>query len=159
MKEQVFDYNTRREITNRRKAELEQRIRKLSGNDRELVLELLEQPGRSGEQIRKIAKQFYANPEKKPSQWFDQSGLLPMTRVHKGLLDTFVPENYQESYLYIIDKLNQFPFSYGWNRRTVRTKGYGPQISLVFSLLTTYEKLFYFDGRLEDYIYKRLDEE
>ena len=56
MKEQVFDYNTRREITNRRKAELEQRIRKLSGNDRELVLELLEQPGRSGEQIRKIAK-------------------------------------------------------------------------------------------------------
>ena len=38
----AFDYNTRREITNRRKAELEQRIRKLSGNDKELALELLE---------------------------------------------------------------------------------------------------------------------
>lgn len=155
----VFDYNTRREITNRRKAELERRIQKLSGNDKELAQELLGQPGRSGEQIRKIAKQFYANPEKKPSQWFEQKGLLPIMRVHKGLLDTFVPEKYQESYLLIIDKLNQFPFSYGWSRRTVRTIGYGPQISLVFSLLNTYEKLFYFDGRLEDYIYKRLDEE
>lgn len=155
----AFDYNTRREITNRRKAELEQRIRKLSGNDKELALELLEQPGRSGEQIRKIANQFYENPAKKPSQWFEQRGLLPMTRVHKGLLDAFVPENYQESYLFIIDKLNQFPFSYGWNRRTVRTAGYGPQASLVFSLLAVYEKLFYFEGRLEDYIFKRLEEE
>lgn len=88
-----------------------------------------------------------------------EKGLLPGSRVHKGLLDAFVPKAYQDSYLYIIDKLNQFPFSYGWNRRTVRTAGYGPQGRLVFSLLTTYEKLFYLGDRLEDYIYRRMDEE
>lgn len=155
----AFDYNTRRVITNRRKEELDQRISKLSGHDKELAKELTGQSNGRGEMVSRIAKQFYAQPGKKPSQWFDQRGLLPMVRVHKGLLDVFVPERYQESFLYMIDKLNQFPFSYGWNRRTVRTAGYGPQISRVFSLLTVYEKLFYFEGRLEDYIYKRLDEE
>ncbi|MDE7249456.1 MAG: hypothetical protein K2N82_06110, partial [Lachnospiraceae bacterium] len=135
------------------------RIQKLSGQDKELAQELIGQSGSRREMVSQIAKQFYAQPEKKPSQWFNQRGLLPIVRVHKGLLDAFVPEKYQESFLYMIDKLNQFPFSHGWNRRTVRTAGYGPQIHLVFSLLTVYEKLFYLEGRLEDYIYKRLDEE
>ncbi len=155
----VFDYNTRRVITNRRKEELDRRIQKLSGQDKELAQELIGQSGSRGEMVNQIAKQFYAQPEKKPSQWFNQRGLLPIVRVHKGLLDAFVPEKYQESFLYVIDKLNQFPFSHGWNRRTVRTAGYGLQIHLVFSLLKVYEKLFYFEGRLEDFIYKRLDEE
>ncbi len=151
----VFDYNTRRVITNRRKEELDRRIQKLSGQDKELAQELIGQSGSRGEMVNQIAKQFYAQSEKKPSQWFNQRGLLPIVRVHKGLLDAFVPEKYQESFLYVIDKLNQFPFSHGWNRRTVRTAGYGPQIHLVFSLLKAYEKLFYFEGRLEDFIYKR----
>ena len=154
-----FDYGTRREISQKRKEELDQRIKKLSGQDKELAMELTEHTAGSNSQISKIAKDFYLNEEKTPSQWFLQKGLLPGTRVHKGLLDTFVPEKYQKSYLYIIDKLNRFPFSYGWNRRTVRTAGYGPQIRLAFMLLTAYEKLYYCGENLEDVIYRRLDEE
>lgn len=154
-----YDYNTRREISNRRKQELEKRIGKLSGQDRELAEELAKQGRAVGEQIDRIVNEFYGKEEKTPSQWFLQKGLLPGTRVHKGLLDAFVPENYQKSYLSIIDKLNQFPFSYGWGRRTVRTKSYAYQIRLAFSLLTAYEKLYYCGDNLEDFIYKRLDEE
>lgn len=154
-----FDYNTRREISKKQRAELDRRIEKLSGHDREIAKEIVEQGRNGGEQIDRIVNVFYAKEEKTPSQWFKQKGVLPGTRVHKGLLDAFVPEKYQESYLYIIDKLNQFPFSYGWNRRTVRTAGYGPQIRLAFSLLTAYEKLFYCGDHLEDFIYKRYDAE
>ena len=41
----------------------------------------------------------------------------------------------------------------------VRTKGYGPQVWQMFSLLKTYEKLFFLKERLEDYMMRRLDEE
>ena len=74
-------------------------------------------------------------------------------------MDGFVPKVFQESYLYVIDKMNRFPFPRGWSRRSIRTAGYGPQIRQVFSLLLTYENLFYLEGRLEDYILKRLDQE
>lgn len=154
-----FDYNTRREISKKLRAELEKRIEKLSGPDKELAKEIVEQGRNGGEQIGRIVKLFYTKEENTPSEWFAKKGVLPGTRVHKGLLDAFVPQKYQESYLYIIDKLNQFPFSYGWNRRTVRTAGYGPQIRLAFSLLTAYEKLFYCGEHLEDFIYKRFDAE
>lgn len=153
-----FDYNTRRVITNRRKEELNQRIQKVSVQDRELALELAGQNGANGEKVGQIVKTFYEE-KKAPSQWFKKKGILPGSRIHKGLLDAFVPSGYQESFLYIIDKLNQFPFSYGWNRRTVRTAGYGPQGRLVFSLLNTYEKLYYCGDKLEDYIYRRMDAE
>lgn len=151
-----FDYNTRMAITNRRKEELNRRIERIAGQDRQLAREVAEQNG--GEKTAQVIKSFYEKGST-PSGWFRKKGLLPGSRIHKGLLDAFVPKAYQDSYLYIIDKLNQFPFSYGWNRRTVRTAGYGPQGYLVFSLLTVYERLFYLGDRLEDYIYRRIDEE
>lgn len=151
-----FDYNTRRAVTDRRKEELNRRIERITGWDRQLAREVADQNG--GEKTAQIIKSFYEE-ESTPSGWFRKKGLLPGLRVHKGLLDAFIPKAYQDSYLYIIDKLNQFPFSYGWDRRTVRTAGYGPQGRLVFSLLTVYERLFYLGDRLEDYIYRRMDEE
>lgn len=154
-----FDYNTRRAVTLKRIQELEKRIEKLSGHDKELALEVAGRLKDGKNRTGRIAREFYANPDKKPSEWFGQKGLLPGSKVHKALLNAFVPSEYQESFLYIIDKLNQFPFSYGWYRRTVRTAGYGPQMHLVFSLLMTYEKLFYCGTSLENLIYRRLDAE
>ncbi len=153
-----FDTNTRQAVTKRRKEELNRRIAKISGQDKELAEELAAGYYDGREQVNRIAEEFYADGKKSPSDWFNRKGALGR-RVHKNLLDAFVPEKYQASYLYIIDKLNRFPFSRGWNRRTVRTAGYGPQIWQVFSLLAAYEKLYYCGDNLEHYIYRRLDAE
>ena len=146
-----YDYNTRLEITRKRDKDLEQRMKKakLTGHDRELAREISNRE-LSGKNITKAGEEFYKNEEKKPSDWIRQKDQL---------LDVFVPKGFQDSYLYIIDKLNQFPFSRGWYRRMVRTKGYGPQVWQMFSLLKTYEKLFFLKERLEDYMMRRLDEE
>ncbi len=155
-----FDYNTRAAITSRLEEERKERIKKsgLSGSDLELAEEICKQ-GWGGEKIREISKEFYRDPGKKPSQWMKQKGKLLGKRIHQPLLDAFVPKAYQESFLYIIDKLNQFPFSKGWNRRTIRMAGYGGQIGLMFQIMTAYEKLFYTGDKLEDYILKNLSEE
>lgn len=155
-----FDYNTRRAITKKREEELDKRIQKsgVSGHDKELAAEIR---GRewNGKRITRIGQEFYHYPEKKPSQWMKQKGVLPESRPHQPLLDAFVPKKYQESYLFIIDKLNQFPFSRGWGRRTVRTAGYGGQVSQMFRVMAAYEKLFYVGENLEDYILRNLGEE
>lgn len=153
-----FDYNTRKVISAELRARREERIQKLSGHDKELAEEIIRQYG-SREQVSRIVRQFRAQKEKKPSQWFEQKGILPGSHVHRGLLEAFVPSKYWESYLYIIDKLNQFPFSRGWQRRTVRTHAYWAQIDWAFTLLNAYEKLFYCGDNLEDFIYRRLDAE
>ena len=108
-----FTYSTRQVITRQRADELTGRIGKFSGKDKELALEL--KSGHTGAKIfRDISREFYENKGLKPSQWFGRKGILPASRPHQGLLDAFVPKRYQPSYLYIIDKLSQFPFSRGW---------------------------------------------
>lgn len=157
-----FNYMTRKVISDRLRESLERRIDRLSGHDKELAWEIAgysRKDGKSWGVLGKIEKQFYAEEKKTPSQWFRQKGILPGKYMHQALFDVFVPKKYQESYLYIIDKLNQFPFSYGWSRRTVRTAGYGPSVRRAFSLLMSYEKLFYCGENLEDIIYRRFDEE
>lgn len=86
---ETFDYNTRRAVTDRRKEELNRRIRKISGQDRELALELAGQSGSNGEKVGQIVRTFYEE-KKTPSQWFKKRGILPGSRVHKGLLDAFL---------------------------------------------------------------------
>lgn len=158
-----LDYQARREITLKRTEQLKERIGKLSKHDKELALEIAGLRRTSANHIGRISQQFsgtdFSEGQKKPSDWFLQEGTIPGTRVHKGLLDVFVPQEYQQSYLYMIDKLNRFPFSRGWYRRAVHTAAYGPQMHLVFELLAAYEKLFYINERLEDLIYRRLDRE
>ncbi len=156
----AYDYNTRMAITRMLEAEQKARIGKsgVSGDDLKLAEEICKQAW-SGEQIRKISSEFYRDPAKKPSQWMKQKSGLFGKRIHQPLMDAFVPKAYQESFLYIIDKLNQFPFTRGWNRRTVRTAGYGGQIEQVFQIMAAYEKLFYTGDKLEDYILGNLSEE
>ncbi len=153
-----FDYNSRMAITKMRTSDREKRLSKVTGHDRSLAEEI-EKNEIFGEFHTKIIREFDSNPGKKPSQWFGQKGLLPGTRPHQALLNAFVPKPYQDSYLYIIDKLNQFPFSKGWNRRTVRTAGYGGQIAKVFQLLKAYEKFFYLDAEIHEVILGKLDAE
>lgn len=153
-----FDYSTRQAISKRLREQREKRMQKLPEQDRALAQDILfGEYGR--EQIGRIIEQFYVQKDKKPSQWFVRQETEQGDYAHKELLDAFVPQKYQKSYLYIIDKLNQFPFSRGWQRRTVRTCAYWPQIDWAFRLLETYEKLFYCGDHLEDFIYRRLDEE
>ncbi len=155
-----FDYNTRKAISQRLEEEQKARIGRsgVSGGDLKLADEICGQAW-GGEMIRKISEEFYRDPGKKPSQWMKQESGPFGKRIHQPLLDAFVPKAYQESFLYIIDKLNQFPFTRGWNRRTIRTAGYGGQIALVFQIMSAYEKLFYAGDKLEDYILGNLSEE
>ncbi len=153
-----FNYNTRREITIKRKEALRKRLEKYAGQDWDMVAENYDGYQVDDAKVALIKKQFEKEPAKKPSEWFCQKRAKGVG-MHQGLLDAFVPKQYQASYLYMIDKLNQFPFSSGWDRRTVRTAGYAPQMYKVFSLLTSYESLFYCGERLEDLIYRRLDAE
>lgn len=62
-----FDYNTRRVISDRRKAELNRRIEKFAGRDRELAREVAEKNG--GEKTTQVIKSFY-DGDCTPSGWF-----------------------------------------------------------------------------------------
>ncbi len=147
-----FDWQSRMKITEQRAKELKNRIRGLSGMEGQLALDLKDNRIAGNEILDKIIREYEYSKDRKPSLWFTSGR-------RREFLDGFVPKEFQESYLYVIDKMNRFPFPRGWSRRSIRTAGYGPQIRQVFSLLLTYENLFYLEGRLEDYILKRLDQE
>ena len=127
-----YDGNTRAAIDRARKTERDRRLGRMSGQDKELAVDLLGN-GIGGEAISGAVTRFYKAEELTPSQWFRGSGLLKF----------FVPEEFAESFLYIVDKLNRFPFSVGWNRRTVRTARYGPCVRQAFLILMAYENLGY----------------
>ncbi|NBH71407.1 DUF4132 domain-containing protein [Clostridiaceae bacterium] len=164
-----FNWNSRNEITKSRMKALEGRIGKLSGEEKELALQMKNGQTAGSEIIGRIAREYEADPKKKPSEWFRPVNASPsLFRIGKPsalavsrqkFLDAFVPEKFQPSCLAIADKLNRFPFTRGWMRRTVRTASYGPHIFSLFSLLLTYEKLFYCGERLEDVILRRMDGE
>ncbi len=144
-----FDANTRAAINRKRQEEREKKIGKLDRADQQLARELMGMnPNRAGLITSEVGR-FYGDPSLTPSKWFQSHTLM----------QAFVPREYEASFLHIIDKLNQFPFSYGWNRRTVRTAQYGPSAREAFSLLTAYENLGYCGIPVEDYLYNRLDQE
>lgn len=163
MAETEFNYHSRRNITDARTRRLKERIGRMIGGDKKIAQALMEGGSRycntSQPEIREVVELFYQDPDKLPSSWFGKKGLLPGTRAHGGLLDAFVPREMQPSFLYIVDKLNRFPYSRGWNRRPVRTAGYGPQMMIAFTLLTAYERLFYCGIKLEDVMLRRLEPE
>lgn len=158
-----FNYNTRNAITNRRGEELKKRTARLTGEDKRIAEDL----AASGQycfdpeskEVRAILESFYRDPGKKPSTWFGRKSFIFGVRAHGALLDAYVPRDMQPSFLYIVDKLNRFPYSRGWNRRTVRTVGYGPQMGTAFWLLSVYERLFYCGTKLENVILRRLEPE
>ena len=105
-----FDYQRRKMITEQRKAELKLRVEKLSGKDRELADKLLDGYVSTKPVFLEIYGEVLTECVERPSLWYTDG-------AHQALLDVFVPQGYQRSYLYIIDKINQFPFTRGMGRR------------------------------------------
>ncbi len=152
----VYDYRTRQAITECRNKELNEKVGRLSGQNYEIAKKLL---SRNWIYVQDIYGNHPEKTKENPSLWFSPKGIRQFTSSHQPLLNVFVPKAYQESYLYIIDKLNQFPFSRGMGRRCVRTADYRPQFQQIFSLLLSYEQLFFCGEKLENYMLRRLTEE
>nr|WP_308626095.1 DUF4132 domain-containing protein [uncultured Eisenbergiella sp.] len=82
-----------------------------------------------------------------------------MRKNYKKLTELYTGKEFAGDFYYIIDKLNQFPYSYSIYRRTVRTKSYFPSLEHVFRLLYAYKVLQFYECSLEDYLLDRLPEE
>ncbi len=61
-----------------------------------------------------------------------------MRKRYKKLVDYFVPKEFQKDYYGILSKFNQFQYSKGYNRRSVRTKNYAPHLEHAFHLMRSY---------------------
>lgn len=151
-----YDYRTRQLIAKRRADGLKAKIERLPEPDRRLAQKIADQEAVSvydlyGEDTKRTGE--------RPSRWFCPDGTGQEDGPHQALLDAFVLRPYQRSYLYIIDKLNRFPFSRGPGRRCVRTADYAPQMDLAFRLLDCYERLSFFGGCPENYILRRMSAE
>lgn len=90
-----------------------------------------------GSGYREVENLFRSGVIKKPSEMF--------THGYEGLLEVFVPKQYRNAYLYIIDKMNQFQYPVGWYRRSVRTESYVPWVEPVLIELYRYADLFLYD--------------
>lgn len=75
-----------------------------------------------------------------------------MKKHYEKLTEYYTGKQYKDDYYYIIDKLNQFPYSENMYRRTVRTKRYFAQAEHVFILLRDYRVLQFFDCSVADYL-------
>ena len=146
-----YDYQSRQVIAKAWEAKLEKRIKKLQGPDQELAKRLAEGKVINLSVFREIYGEVLTDCVERPSLWFESG--------HKGLLDVFVPEKYQKSYLHIIDKLPRFPFPRGYGRRCMRTDAYEPQFFQIFFILKAYWNLFFCDESLETYLLGQLDAE
>ncbi len=75
-----------------------------------------------------------------------------MKKHYKKLVRMFVPEEYIEDYYRIIDKLIEFPYSTGMERRTVRSQDYELWFQTIFELLNSYKVLSFYECSLCDFI-------
>lgn len=82
-----------------------------------------------------------------------------MRKNYKSVVQAFVGKEYLEDYYTILDKQNQFPYSTGMNRRTVRSKSYFPFIEAAFQLMRDYHSLEFYGGSLEKYLRNDMSEE
>lgn len=86
-----------------------------------------------------------------PGQYFKSEG--------EDILAYFVPEEEREGFLHIVDKLNQFPFTWGPYQPAVRTKEYESPHYESFTLLYDYYIFGIYETGLADYLLGRMDEE
>ncbi|MCI8453381.1 MAG: DUF4132 domain-containing protein [Lachnospiraceae bacterium] len=65
-----------------------------------------------------------------------------------GLVDVCVPKGQQEEFYYALDEMNQFQFTAGWYRRSVRSKSYVAFVRPSVWLLWAYSRLDFYGGSL-----------
>jgi len=103
------------------------------------------------EQIPEIRKAFTASKIALPSEF--------MKKYYSKLVDLFVEEDYRKDYYYIIDKMNQFPFTKGMGRRALRSSEYAPWFQTIFELLSSYKTFQLYQCSIYDYLADQLPEE
>lgn len=96
-------------------------------------------------------------------EYYREGGYQTFSAMMKAfdsvLVDLYAGKQYREDFYFIIDKFNQFPYSRGVDRRTVRTKKYIPQASHVFELLNDYRVFQFYQCGVAEYLFDRLSEE
>lgn len=144
------EYNniTRAALARNRVEERNVKIRHLPKEEQTLIEDLMTN-GVYSTAVSKAVKEFKERKNTTPSEWLRE----------KEFVKVLLPEKYQESFFYIIDKLNQFPFSSGWERRTIRSADYDFCIWDVFTIFKAYDNFAWSKASVEEYLYRQLHEE
>lgn len=82
-----------------------------------------------------------------------------MRKNCRQLVYLYVPKNDRDAYYQIIDKYNRFQYSSGMNRRTVRSREYGPNVKNIFRLLYDYFLFGFYECDLSSFLKNELPEE
>ncbi|MDE5966487.1 MAG: hypothetical protein K2G89_06615, partial [Lachnospiraceae bacterium] len=82
-----------------------------------------------------------------------------MAKKYKRLVEAFAGKTYQKAYYAMIDKLVEFPYSTGIDRRTVRAAEYQPWFVAMFRLLASYKVFGMYKVSLADFLTENMPED
>mgnify|MGYP000660485868 CR=1 FL=1 len=149
-----YDYKTREKLVDGYKASWDKKLNLLPGDIKAFAEDLdnyyQSQQNNKG-YVEEAIREFKSGGYDNPSQY--------MKNNHKKLVDLYVPKEFHEDFYYIIDKFNQFPYSKGMERRTVRTKKYGSCANDIFRLLYDYKVFDFYGCNMEDFLLNNLADE
>lgn len=106
---------------------------------------------RNTPEIIKILNELKQCPEEKPSVFLKKNC--------KKLVEFYVKKEDQEEFYYIIDKYNQFQYATGINRRSVRSREYGPGLPYIFPILNDFLMFGIYNCDLSAFLLNQLPEE
>ena len=149
-----YSYQSRQKLSEAYREKWKKKLFLASGETKEAVEEI-EKFG----QYRQEFGPFLEKAEEKLREGTYLTLSSFMRKNYKKLTELYAGKEFAGDFYYIIDKLNQFPYSHSIYRRTVRTKAYFPSLKHVFRLLYAYKVLQFYECSLEDYLLDRLPEE
>lgn len=152
---QVFNYNTRKELINAYKERWNSRLFLTNRTTKTYIKEMelycksynVEDAPCLSLVIREMKKEHY----KAPNEYLKKN--------FKRLIELYVPKEDRNSFYHIISKYNQFPYSRGMDRRTVRSSSYQNCINNVFDILYSYHQFGIYECDLSKYLKNEMSEE
>lgn len=149
-----YNEKSRKELVNDYKKKWAKKLLLQSDEAKKMVndFESLRGDGTCTTMLPNELRQKLRKTEKKPSE-------VMVDKKYKDLITYFVPEKLQDEYLYMIDKLIQFPYSQGMSRRTIRSTDYTLFVYRILQLLHDYRVLDFYGGNLAAYLRNELPEE